>query len=410
MTSPTHLHDRRAEPVTYRLRVDLDRMKPPVWRRLDVRSDLNLEALHLVLQAAFGWENSHLHHFHRYGERGTGQRDLYISDVEFELPDALPEHEVTLDQVLTHPGETLGYTYDLGDDWSHTLKLEKILPFNEDAPPAVLVTGRQPAPFEDGMGPYDEDGELLDEPLQRDFDLDELRDAVVAVFEDDDAAALALFDIDDELIDEIGAIPPDAVAAAARSNPLVVRLRERLGVPVTDSDAAPGADLGSPESWPARLRETLQKRDDKALATLASIHGATLEARELREELVGDDTGTATVVLIAYLSAILDESVPLQEFLRDPQAVADTPGGPRVTAFMQLLAVLGAHGVADLLEIAQTCVDPSVLLTESALLDAAGLATLKEGNQLRLDPNLRAVLLMALSGLVGANDEQVPVS
>jgi hypothetical protein len=38
----------------FRIRVDLKRSTPPIWRRLDVRSDLRLDALHQVLQAAFG--------------------------------------------------------------------------------------------------------------------------------------------------------------------------------------------------------------------------------------------------------------------------------------------------------------------------------------------------------------------
>lgn len=47
----------------YRVRVDLDGAAPPIWRRLDLRADLPLDMVHLVVQAAFGWENRHLYRF-----------------------------------------------------------------------------------------------------------------------------------------------------------------------------------------------------------------------------------------------------------------------------------------------------------------------------------------------------------
>ena len=43
-----------------RLKVTLDEVKPVVQRRLDVPLAIRLDRLHLVLQAALGWENSHL--------------------------------------------------------------------------------------------------------------------------------------------------------------------------------------------------------------------------------------------------------------------------------------------------------------------------------------------------------------
>src|SRR5690554_1864016 len=49
----------RQRRVVYRVHLSLDDSAPSIWRRLDVRSDLTLEALHLAIQAAFGWTNSH---------------------------------------------------------------------------------------------------------------------------------------------------------------------------------------------------------------------------------------------------------------------------------------------------------------------------------------------------------------
>ena len=47
----------------FRVRVDLRHAAPPIWRRLELRSDLTLDVVHRVLQAAFGWTDSHLWRF-----------------------------------------------------------------------------------------------------------------------------------------------------------------------------------------------------------------------------------------------------------------------------------------------------------------------------------------------------------
>jgi hypothetical protein len=43
---------KRTASAIYRVRVDLDHSSPPIWRRLDLRSDLPLDVVHHVLQAA----------------------------------------------------------------------------------------------------------------------------------------------------------------------------------------------------------------------------------------------------------------------------------------------------------------------------------------------------------------------
>ena len=51
------------------IRVSLDEIEPPAWRRLIVPIDWNLEQLHLTIQAAFSWWNYHLHEFQIGGLR-----------------------------------------------------------------------------------------------------------------------------------------------------------------------------------------------------------------------------------------------------------------------------------------------------------------------------------------------------
>lgn len=60
---PVRRRPRRDDPVTLRVRVDLAGTRPPVWRRLELASDLFLDEVHEIIQAAFGWTDSHLHRF-----------------------------------------------------------------------------------------------------------------------------------------------------------------------------------------------------------------------------------------------------------------------------------------------------------------------------------------------------------
>ena len=43
-----------------RLKITLDDIGPAVMRRLEIPVDLRLDRLHLILQAAVGWTNTHL--------------------------------------------------------------------------------------------------------------------------------------------------------------------------------------------------------------------------------------------------------------------------------------------------------------------------------------------------------------
>ena len=44
-----------------RLKITLDHVEPAVLRRIEVPLDIRLDRLHLILQAAIGWTNSHLY-------------------------------------------------------------------------------------------------------------------------------------------------------------------------------------------------------------------------------------------------------------------------------------------------------------------------------------------------------------
>lgn len=155
----------------YRVRVDLKWAKPPIWRRLELAGDATLAAVHRLIQAAFEWDDYHLHAFEtEYGPYGNAGADLRHRETA----------SVTLEQLLRAPGEVLEYTYDFGDGWTHVIKLEAILEPEPGLTPRCL-TGRRAAPPEDcgGIWGYEEDGG----PSGPDtFDRDGLNEALAEIF------------------------------------------------------------------------------------------------------------------------------------------------------------------------------------------------------------------------------------
>src|SRR5437899_282386 len=134
------------------LTIVLDDVKPAVLRRIEVPLTIRLDRLHLTLQAAIGWTNSHLYEIRArdvgWGVPDPDWRDGPLDARKARLIDVLEDIEA----------KTLRYLYDFGDSWEHTIKIERIV----DAVPGVayprLIEAIGRCPPEDIGGPwgYDE--------------------------------------------------------------------------------------------------------------------------------------------------------------------------------------------------------------------------------------------------------------
>ena len=135
----------------YQIKVTLEDSKPPIWRRLLVRSDVTLAELHGIIQAAFGWWDYHLHQF-IVGETSFGVPDPDYEDL-LEMHD---ERQIRLHQVAPREGLKFRYEYDFGDSWLHQVLLEKILPPEPGQVYPLCIKGRRACPPEDvgGMWGY----------------------------------------------------------------------------------------------------------------------------------------------------------------------------------------------------------------------------------------------------------------
>ncbi len=145
-----------------RLKITLDDVAPEVLRRILVPLDIRLDRLHLALQAAMGWTNTHLW-------------EIRMRGVGFGPPDphagwgAGPQNaaKATLAGALEDIGaKTFTYLYDFGDGWEHTIKVEAIIDAPADVDLPLLVEAQGACPPEDVGGPwgYAEFREALSDP------------------------------------------------------------------------------------------------------------------------------------------------------------------------------------------------------------------------------------------------------
>ena len=134
--------------IIARLKITLDDVKPAVLRRIEVPFNIRLDRLHLVIQAAMGWTNTHLY-------------EIRARDVGWGIPDRdwgdgpRDARKTNLGNVLEDVGtKTLRYLYDFGDGWEHTVKVERLIDPEPGAlyPRLIEASGR--CPPEDTGGPW----------------------------------------------------------------------------------------------------------------------------------------------------------------------------------------------------------------------------------------------------------------
>jgi hypothetical protein len=131
------------------MRIELDDVTPPIWRRFWIEGGATLAKLHHTIQVVMGWDDYHLHEFQ-------------IAGVIYSVPDpdgddpkhpVVDERQVELLRVLAGIS-AFGYQYDFGDGWQHTIKVEQTAP-----PPkhplgcAYVDAGARACPPEDAGGP-----------------------------------------------------------------------------------------------------------------------------------------------------------------------------------------------------------------------------------------------------------------
>ena len=128
---------------------------PTIWRQIKVPTGIYFDQLHLIIQAAFGWRNSHLYQF---SENGLGSLITISSPYDEEA--IFNATEMKAESLLmsmynsyllqNEEGHKLNYIYDYGDFWEHEITAVNFDRSSISKP--TLISGAGACPPEDSGG------------------------------------------------------------------------------------------------------------------------------------------------------------------------------------------------------------------------------------------------------------------
>ncbi len=158
----------------YSFKITLNDSSPKIWRRILVSKDYSFFDLHIVIQDAMGWFDSHLHSFEFTPQNSNRRIIIQFPDPEndmfFEKP--LDERREKIRDYFVNVAKQCIYNYDFGDNWDHTIVFEgeKEIPSNQELP--FCKAGKNACPFEDsgGIWGYQELLEILKDPKHEQYD------------------------------------------------------------------------------------------------------------------------------------------------------------------------------------------------------------------------------------------------
>lgn len=108
------------------LRITLSDTDPVIWRTVDVPVEANLKMLHDIVQAAMGWQDYHLWEFE------ADDRRYGLPDPEWPDDTLTAARNVKLETLIDRGIRQLDYTYDMGDNWHHTVAIDAVGPGQPD--------------------------------------------------------------------------------------------------------------------------------------------------------------------------------------------------------------------------------------------------------------------------------------
>ena len=129
------------------MRIALDEIEPRIWRRVEVPLGMSLKGPHDVIQAAMGWEGYHLYEFQ------VGDKRYGVPDPEWDdMRRVLSAKSTKLASLIERGVRKLGYVYDFGDDWRHTITVEVVAAADPGTEYPRFVEGMRRGPPEDVGG------------------------------------------------------------------------------------------------------------------------------------------------------------------------------------------------------------------------------------------------------------------
>ncbi len=140
----------------YQFKIVLNDIKPLIWRQIQVQEYYSFWDLHVAIQDVMPWKDYHLHEFKITDSKTGNIVRIGIPDEESLIASMneplLPEWNINISDYFSLENSKADYFYDFGDDWQHTITLEKILPKTDGEKYPICIAGERTCPPEDCGG------------------------------------------------------------------------------------------------------------------------------------------------------------------------------------------------------------------------------------------------------------------
>lgn len=137
--------------TVFQFKITLIGLEPPIWRRIQVPCYYTFYDLHVAIQNAMGWTDSHLHAFEIEKKRPVRIESPYAVDELFEEAEGFTPN-IPLARFFVKEKDTAIYEYDFGDGWRHKVFLEDIVLRKAGVKYPVCLDGQRACPPEDCGG------------------------------------------------------------------------------------------------------------------------------------------------------------------------------------------------------------------------------------------------------------------
>lgn len=157
----------------YEFKITLIGISPSIWRKIRVPETYTFWDLHVAIQDSMGWTDSHLHEFEVVSPASSEKVTIGFPDESFDDERiVLPGWEQKIAAYFSLKNPKAGYLYDFGDDWTHEVKLEKILAREKGQRYPVCVAGERACPPEDcgGIWGYQDFLKIIIDPAHKEHE------------------------------------------------------------------------------------------------------------------------------------------------------------------------------------------------------------------------------------------------
>jgi hypothetical protein len=144
----------KAKPAdsVYQFLITLLESHPLIWRRIQVQ-DCTLDKLHVHIQTAMGWTNSHLH---RVKMKDHLSGDPMLLQENFEVMGYEDSTTTKISYILPKTGRRFHfqYEYDFSESWDYEVLVEGVVRADSKATYPLCREGERACPPKDGGGSW----------------------------------------------------------------------------------------------------------------------------------------------------------------------------------------------------------------------------------------------------------------